>query len=125
MDHPAHNLIYVACGRQLWAFTYDAFNRLATSANASYGNSYSYGYDRFGNRWHQTRTAGTGFNVDYTFDANNRNTTGGFVYDAAGNLTSDGTCTPCWSYDVMSHLTGKPGKPGDRRDVTRFSHHCY
>ncbi len=83
-----------------WAYTYDAFNRLATASNASTGNAYSYSYDQYGNRWQQTLTAGTGYNVNYTFNGNNRNTTAGFTYDAAGNLTSDGSgCSPCWTYD--------------------------
>jgi RHS repeat-associated protein len=93
-----------------WAYTYDAFNRLATSTCTlncpGSGNSeaYSYSYDQFGNRWKQHVTAGTGFEVDYTFNGNNRNTTSGFAYDSAGNLTSDGTCTPCWSYDDAGQM---------------------
>src|ERR1700731_2567208 len=34
-----------------WTYSYDALNRLV-SANAT-GQSYTYDYDRFGNRWHQ------------------------------------------------------------------------
>ena len=37
-----------------WSFTYDAFNRLATSSNGDTGDAYSYSYDQFGNRWKQT-----------------------------------------------------------------------
>jgi RHS repeat-associated protein len=89
-----------------WAYTYDVFNRLATAANASTGNAYSYSYDQFGNRWHQTVTAGTGLNVNYTFNSSNRNTSTGFAYDVAGNLTSDGSgCTSCWTYDYAGNLT--------------------
>ena len=89
-----------------WSFTYDAFNRLATSSNGTYGNAYSYTYDQLGNRWKQTLTAGSGITVNYSFNNNNRNTTGGFAYDGAGNLTSDGSCTPCWTYDMTGNLTG-------------------
>jgi RHS repeat-associated protein len=97
----------------LWNYTYDAFNRLATAALTQTGNpnapSYSYSYDRLGNRWKQHRTAGTGYEVDYTFDGNNHNTTSGFAYDAAGNLTSDGTCTPCWTYDWAGNVVSDNG----------------
>jgi RHS repeat-associated protein len=93
----------------LWNYTYDAFNRLATAVLTQTGNpnapSYSYSYDQFGNRWHQHLTAGTGYDVLYSFNGNNRNITSGFAYDAAGNLTSDGTCSPCWTYDDFGNLS--------------------
>jgi RHS repeat-associated protein len=54
-----------------WTYTYDDFNRLATSSETSPQTGYSYGYDRFGNRWSQTVTAGSGYNSSLTFDANN------------------------------------------------------
>lgn len=49
-----------------WVYTYDDFNRLATSSvTGAYQNdlgpaSYSYVYDRFGNRWQQNVTSGSG-----------------------------------------------------------------
>jgi RHS repeat-associated protein len=93
-----------------WSFTYDAFNRLATSTDASNGNAYSYSYDQFGNRWHQTKTAGTGLTVDLTFDANNHITGSGVGYDGGGNLLKDGSgCNPCWTYDVSGHVVGDSG----------------
>jgi RHS repeat-associated protein len=104
-----------------WSYTYDAFDRLASSTCTlncpGSGNSeaYSYSYDQFGNRWKQHLTAGTGYEVDYTFDTNNpstshnRNTTSGFAYDAAGDLTSDGTCTPCWTYGYSGQLLSGNG----------------
>jgi RHS repeat-associated protein len=98
-----------------WAYTYDAFNRLATSTctlncpGSGSSEAYTYSYDQFGNRWKQHKTAGTGLEVDYTFNGNNRNTTSGFAYDSAGNLTSDGSCTPCWAYDDAGQLTSGNG----------------
>jgi len=89
-----------------WTYTYDKFNRLATSSNGDTGNAYSYSYDQFGNRWQQTVTAGTGYSSSYAFNNNNRITSGGFSYDAGGNLTSDGSCSPCWVYDDAGNLTG-------------------
>src|SRR5580658_4912555 len=54
-----------------WTYTYDDFNRMVTSSETSPQTAYSYGYDRFGNRWSQTVTAGSGYNSSLTFDANN------------------------------------------------------
>jgi RHS repeat-associated protein len=93
-----------------WTLTYDAFNRLATGSNATTGAAYSYTYDQFGNRWQQHLTAGTGNEVDYTFNANNQNITSGFQYDIAGNLLKDGSgCNPCWTYDDTSNLVSDSG----------------
>jgi RHS repeat-associated protein len=93
-----------------WTVTYDAFNRLATGSNATTGAAYSYTYDQFGNRWQQHLTAGTGNEVDYTFNANNQNITSGFKYDIAGNLLQDGSgCNPCWTYDDTSNLVSDSG----------------
>jgi YD repeat-containing protein len=47
-----------------WTYAYDEFNRIRTSNKTSTPTSaYSYDYDRYGNRWHQTVTAGSGTNV--------------------------------------------------------------
>jgi len=89
-----------------WTYTYDAFNRLATSSNGDTGDAYSYSYDQFGNRWQQTVTGGTGWPASYTFNNNNQITNAGFSYDAAGNVTSNGSCSPCWVYDDLGNLTG-------------------
>jgi YD repeat-containing protein len=79
---------------------YDTFGRLSTASDNVLGTAYSYSYDEFGNRWQQHLTAGTGYEADLTFNGNNRITTAGFSYDAAGNLLRDGSgCNPCWSYD--------------------------
>jgi RHS repeat-associated protein len=86
-----------------YTFTYDAFNRLVSSTNTA--QSYSWTYDQFGNRWHQDKTAGTGYTADFSFNNNNRITTSGFSYDAAGNLLRDGSaCNPCWQYDDNGNL---------------------
>jgi hypothetical protein len=53
-----------------WTYIYDDFNRLITAGKAT--QAFSYVYDRFGNRWQQNVTLGTGPNPVYTFDANNR-----------------------------------------------------
>jgi RHS repeat-associated protein len=80
-----------------WTYAYDAFNRLS-SANAT-GQAYTYAYDRFGNRWQQN-----GPHSSYPgFDANNRMVPGlGVTYDAAGNVTNDGSLG--YTYDAESRI---------------------
>jgi RHS repeat-associated protein len=87
-------------------YGYDSFNRLASTANSS-GLFYSYAYDRYGNRWSQTPLQG-GSTFSETFNtANNQISGGGFTYDAAGNLTSDGTNT--YTYDAEGNLIQQAG----------------
>jgi RHS repeat-associated protein len=69
-----------------WTYTYDDFNRMVASSETSPQTAYSYGYDRFGNRWSQTVTAGSGYNSSLTFDANNHITSGSVGTDIAGNV---------------------------------------
>jgi len=96
-----------------WDYTYDAFNRLATANLTQTGNNspphYTYSYDQYGNRWQQHLVSGTGSEVDYTFNAYNKNSN--FSYDYMGNVTRDGVCTanPCWSFDYAGHLTAGNG----------------
>ena len=69
------------------SFGYDALNRLTTS-NENGGSSWSQtnGYDQYGNRW--IDYGGGVHNLAFS-TSNNRITTTGFSYDAAGNLTND------------------------------------
>jgi RHS repeat-associated protein len=76
-----------------WSYTYDDFNRLSTSTcsgtcpDSSSTQGFSYSYDRYGNRWQQTLTSGSGPQSSYTF-TNNR--LDGYSYDAVGDLLNDG-----------------------------------
>jgi RHS repeat-associated protein len=88
------------------SYYYDEFNRL-TQTNRSYWNNatdiFTYGYDRYGNRWSQNVTQGSGPAPSVAFDsATNRITTGGYGYDAAGNLTNDGL--HAYTYDAEGNL---------------------
>ena len=97
-----------------WAYTYDGFNRLLTScsSNCPVGGStpgFSYGYDRYGNRWTQTLTAGSGSwpQPSFTFTGaqnggvpNNRIDSDS--YDAAGNLLNDGINS--YTYDAENRI---------------------
>jgi RHS repeat-associated protein len=88
-----------------WSYSYDGFNRLASAqtppSNPTLG--YSYSYDRFGNRWSQAVTAGTGLQMQLSFNANNQISTTGYRYDAAGNLMMDGV--NCYTYDAENRLS--------------------
>ena len=87
-----------------WTYTYDSLNRLATSASTA--QSYAYSYDRFGNRWQQTVTAGTGFMSSLSFVGGN-NRIDGYSYDAAGNLLNDGVHS--YAYDAENRLVSVDG----------------
>jgi len=69
------------------AFGYDQLNRLTTSHENSGANwTQTNGYDHYGNRWIDQGNS----NQNLSFNpANNRITTSGYSYDAAGNLTND------------------------------------
>ena len=79
-------------------FTYDNLNRLSTAQSQAtsgvncWGNSY--GYDRFGNLLAMNVTKCTAPNLNVT--VNNNNQIIGMTYDAAGNLTNDGSWTDSW-----------------------------
>jgi RHS repeat-associated protein len=63
----------------------------------------TFSYDRYGNMACVTNGQTNGPCPNWTFSTNNRITTSGYTYDAAGNLTSDGTHTYQW--DAEGHLT--------------------
>lgn len=95
-----------------WTFSYDPQNRLSASscsanstANCPDGGAsqgFSYSYDRYGNRWAQTVTAGTGPGPSNSFTGGN-NHMDGYSYDAAGDLLSDGHCT--YTYDGAGRIS--------------------
>ncbi|PYV98091.1 MAG: hypothetical protein DMG89_12210 [Acidobacteria bacterium] len=90
-----------------WSYTYDDFNRVASSNKGSGQQTFSYKYDRFGNRWQQNAPQG-GPAPQYVFDANNHITSSGVIYDAAGNITNDGLGNT-YSYDAENRVTTVAG----------------
>jgi RHS repeat-associated protein len=85
---------------------YDQFGRLTSWGNSSEGLTYV--YDRWGNRWQQTLTAGSGPQPNLSFNTStNQVTTSGFVYDAAGNMTADGIHS--YTYDAEGNVTQVDG----------------
>jgi RHS repeat-associated protein len=102
-----------------WTYTYGALDRLTASSQNSGTNAYSYAYDRFGNRWQQNVTHGTGSPSSLAFDANNRITASGVAYDAAGNVSNDGSHT--YFYDAEDRLIQVGGTLGNCSTATA----CY
>jgi len=88
-----------------WSYTYDDFNRLSTAAKNGVG-TYSWAYDRFGNRWQQNLNGSAQWNQ--TFSGGN-NRMDGWSYDAAGNLRNDGIHS--YSYDAENRLISVDGGP--------------
>ncbi len=98
------------------SFQYDEYGRLKSStctANCPGSGSslaYTYDYDEYGNRWHETVTAGTGYTTSTQFDNNNHLTptnctsgAGNYCYDGPGNLFYDGL-GGAWSYDAEGRV---------------------
>ena len=82
----------------------DGLNRLTARTNTSGApDSYTYSYDRYGNRVSQTPLNG-GYTFNPTINpANNHITTSGYLYDAAGNLTNDSV--NAYTYDAEGNVT--------------------
>lgn len=81
---------------------YDDFNRLLLATSGT--STYSYLYDRVGNRWEQllNGSCAAGTASCLTFDANNHESNGLLSYDAAGNVTSDNM--HYYAYDAENRL---------------------
>ena len=111
------------------SYTYDNMNRLAsaqsqaTSGADCWGDSY--GYDRFGNLLNMTVTKCTAQNLSVTVDGSNHIL--GMTYDAAGNLSNDGTLTYTW--DAENRLKSTAGTnykfDGDSMRVLKGTNDLY
>jgi RHS repeat-associated protein len=92
---------------------YDDLNRLLTSIPSGQTWSYSYAYDRYGNRWQQNLngTGGSGPAFSTTFDTNNRVSDGSVTYDAAGNVMKDAFNSYTYDYHhrILSTLSLSTG----------------
>ena len=98
-------------------YGYDEFNRLASrTVNSGTGPNFAWKYDRWGNRWSQSITGGTGSGTTFSanFTSNNQITPGAscpisteYCYDAAGNMTSD--TFHSYTYDAEGNITEVDG----------------
>jgi RHS repeat-associated protein len=84
-------------------YGYDEFNRLTSTSLSNGAQTFSYTYDRYGNRLSQSAPQG-GYTFSASFDTTtNRLNSGGYAYDAAGNLTNDGFHR--YAYDAEGNIT--------------------
>jgi RHS repeat-associated protein len=79
-------------------FTYDQLNRISSAVETSWGLGYV--YDVYGNLLQQNVTLGSAPRLNVTVNGNNQMV--GFTYDAAGNLTGDGSHT--YQFDPENRL---------------------
>jgi RHS repeat-associated protein len=112
-------------------FTYDNLNRVVTgqSQATSGGNCWgqSFGYDRYANLTTITVTKCTAPMLSLSVNTQNRITNSGFSYDAAGDMTADGTYSYTWNGE--SQLSTVAGVTyiydGDGRRVKKSSGTLY
>ena len=84
--------------------TYDALNRLTGVSYPGANTAIAMQYDRFGNRWSQTYTQGSGTTPLTTYDlAHNQVQAPTAAYDAAGNMTAGGGRN--YTYDAEGNVT--------------------
>jgi RHS repeat-associated protein len=85
------------------SYTYDSLNRLATmSAPGDTCSGLSWTYDAWGNRTDQNATGGTCGTFHASVGTDNRLTTSGYNYDAAGNMTQDASHS--YTYDAENRV---------------------
>lgn len=89
------------------SYGYDDLNRLASqTVTSGAADNFTYLYDRYGNRWQQNVTGGSGPAPQFTFNKAT-NQISGYTYDAAGDLTSDGSHS--YTYDAEGNVTQVDG----------------
>jgi RHS repeat-associated protein len=107
-----------------WNYTYDSFNRLTcawvgSACNSSATTAVSWTYDQFDNRYKQTMLAGTGYNVNNSYNGFNHITTAGYTYDKAGNVTYDTFHT--YTYDAEGRLLTVDGGVGNGGETYNYN----
>ncbi len=92
-------------------FTYDELDRVKTASTQGSTGQWCWGqsftYDRYANLLSATVTKCSAPSPQLSVDSNNHITNTGFRYDAAGNLTSDGSLT--YSYDAENRIKANNG----------------
>lgn len=87
-----------------WTYVYDDLNRLKAAYQPGQGLVFS--YDRYGNRWTQTVTAGSGGQPNISYTANS-NRVSGVSYDAAGDVGND--VLNSYAYDGEGRISSVSG----------------
>jgi hypothetical protein len=107
----------VDSGRSM-GYGYDQLQRMSTAKTCGSSAFPQWAlqetYDRFGNRWSQTATAGTAPQPSLQFGINGLNGTtnnqpNGFTYDASGNMTVDAVGADQMIYDAENRMTAYNG----------------
>jgi RHS repeat-associated protein len=115
----------VDSGRSV-GYGYDPLQRMnaaktcGSSAFPQWGLAES--YDRFGNRWSQTVTAGTAPQPQLSFgisgmDSSTTNQPLGYTYDSSGNMTMDPVGPNTMTYDGENRMTAYSGIAGYAYDA--------
>ena len=101
---------WVASGTRTFnrGYTYDPLNRISSmSAPGDTCSGLNWTYDALGNRTAQTQTGGSCFAPQFLFNTKNQISGAPYQYDAAGNLTNDGSHS--YTYDAENRLTKVDG----------------
>ena len=96
-----------------WAYTFDEFNRLRTATKSSGGTvltGLSWDYDRYGNRWNQNLTGGSGIPTTASFSGSTNRATTALSQDAAGNVFNDTMHN--YVYDAENRIASVDGGVG-------------
>jgi RHS repeat-associated protein len=104
-----------ATGQQAFnrTYTYDTLNRLAAMSDSNTGQQcrgLSWSYDAWGNRTAQTTTAGSCYQQPTTTFSTKNQLPAPYQYDAAGNVTYDGSHT--YTYDAENRIVQVDGTVG-------------
>jgi YD repeat-containing protein len=93
------------------SYTYDSQNRLGTAQSQAASGvdcwGQSFGYDQYGNLLSITATKCSAPSLSVSVNNSNQITNTGFTYDAAGNMTNDGSQAYAW--DADNRLTSGAG----------------
>jgi RHS repeat-associated protein len=101
------------------SYNYDTVNRLSTLSDSTSGNpcpGLSWNYDAWGNLKAMNVTAGSCGSLSLDYNGSNQITNTGLQYDAAGNLTYDGTHH--YYYDAESRIIQIDGTLGTCSSAT-------
>jgi RHS repeat-associated protein len=96
-------------------YSYDPLKRMTSALTCGSSAFPQWGlaenYDRYGNRWTQTLTAGSGPSTNLSFNTNNRPV--GYTYDPSGNMSVEPLSPPNdMTYDGENRMTAFSGGGG-------------